>query len=282
MITIRRMTRADLDFAMTVKRAADWNQTEDDWLAHLAADPAGCFIAELAGEPAGTAVLSNYGNEFGWIGMVLVRPSFRRRGVGGALLRATRDHARDAGIPRVRLDATPAGRQVYLTQGFVDEYPLTRYRGVAGAAEPARVDRVDSDDVEMVDQLAVWDTARFGADRGTVLRELVVRPGSTTFYVHNGKLAGFLVARRGSGATQLGPWLSDDPDTAGLLLRAALTQLRGSEVIVDVPQSNTEATRLVERCGLGAERGFTRMSLPAGQVLEDNQRIYATGGADRG
>jgi ribosomal protein S18 acetylase RimI-like enzyme len=274
-VAVRRMTPADLDFAMTVKQAAGWNQTEADWRAHLDLDPAGCFVAELAGEPVGTAVLTSYGTDFGWIGMVLVHPAFRRRGAAAALLDATRAYARERGLARVRLDATPDGRRVYLTQGFVDEYALTRYRGRAtvppGAAAP----------LGSVAELVEWDAARFGTDRGGVLRELVGRPGSRTFTVHKGGLAGYVVTRRGAAATQLGPWLADDRDTAAVLLHTALAGVDG-EVIVDVPLVNRVANDLVTAAGLVVERGYTRMGLPAGLVAEDNAVVHATAGADRG
>lgn len=284
-VGIRPMTRADLDFAMEVKRAAGWNQTEADWRAHLALDPAGCLVAELDGEPAGTAVVTNYQDRFGWIGMVLVHPRFRRRGAGAALLRAACDHTSGRGIPQVRLDATPAGRQLYLTLGFTDEYPLTRYRAGAGVRHTAsQVDAVDaSGDVDLVARIVDWDATHFGTNRGPVLRELLTRQGSRAFCVHNGgSLSGFLITRLGSAATQLGPWVADNDDTAEALLRAALQDERAQEVLMDVPLPNTRATSLVEHYGFTAERGFTRMSRPGGHTPENNQRIYATAGADRG
>lgn len=287
------MTPADLDFAMGVKRAAGWNQTEADWLAHLALDRDGCLVAELDGRPAGTAVLADYDGRFGWIGMVLVHPEHRRRGAGTALVRAARDRARDRGLGHVRLDATPAGREVYLTLGFADQYELTRYRRPAGdviVTPPAlgdlgryRARRVDAGEVGSVTAVLDWDAQRFGTHRGRVLRELVSRPGSHMFRVHlDGALAGFVITRLGEQAVQLGPWLAVDDRAAEILLRAALRAAGSAGVIMDVPVPNAGARALAEHYGFAVERPFTRMSWPAAPAREDIRRIYASAGADRG
>jgi GNAT superfamily N-acetyltransferase len=290
---IRAMTPADLDFAMEVKRAAGWNQTEADWLAHLALDPDGCLVAELEGRPAGTAVLADYDGRFGWIAMVLVHPEHRRRGAGTALVRAARDRARDRGLGQVRLDASPAGREVYLRLGFAEQYELTRYRRPADeviVAPRARADlgryratRVDASEDGPVAAVLDWDAERFGTHRGRVLRELLTRPGSRMFHVHrDGALAGFVITRLGEQAVQLGPWLAVDDGAAEVLLRAALAATGRASVIMDVPVPNAGAGALAEHYGFAVERPFTRMSWPAAPAGEDNQRIYASAGADRG
>jgi len=67
----------------------------------------------------------------------------------------------------VRLDATPAGKQVYDKFGFEDEYPLTRMRAErvsVGAVDGVR--RMTERDFEGVLRL---DREVFGADRRVVL-----------------------------------------------------------------------------------------------------------------
>jgi hypothetical protein len=73
----------------------------------------------------------------------------------------------------------------------------------------------------------------------------------------------------------------DDLDTDAVLLHAALAGVDGA-VIVDVPLVNCVANDLVTAAGLAVERGYTRMGLPAGLVVEDNAVVHATAGADRG
>ncbi|WP_028923477.1 GNAT family N-acetyltransferase [Pseudonocardia acaciae] len=279
------MTPADLGFAMELTRAAGWNQTEADWRAHLALDPAGCFVTELDGRPAGTAVLADYGGRFGWLAMVLVHPEHRRRGVGTALARAAREHARERGLAQVRLDASEAGRPVYLALGFADQYGLSRYRRPPSppAAENGDLGAREVGADEAVRAVLGWDAERFGADRGRVLRELLERPGSRTFrFPGTGAMSGYAVTRLGAPAVQLGPWLADTAEAAEALLHAALASVPDEEVIMDVPEPNADATALALRYGFAPERRFARMSWPAAPAAEDNRRIYASSGADRG
>jgi len=69
--------------------------------------------------------------------MVLVDPEQRRLGIGSRLLRHAIAWLQARGVAAVKLDATPLGRKVYVQLGFVDEYGLARYGGVAPAAEAA-------------------------------------------------------------------------------------------------------------------------------------------------
>ena len=128
-LRVRRFAEADLPFADSVRALAGWNQTRADWVRFRATEPDGCFLGEWDGTSAGTATTTVYGTMLAWIGMVLVHPDFRRRGIGTALLRRCLDYLRERNIPCLKLDATPAGRPVYLELGFQDEWTLTRWAG---------------------------------------------------------------------------------------------------------------------------------------------------------
>src|SRR5215510_8173248 len=115
---VRCLTQADLPFADSVRATAGWNQTRRDWERFLALEPNGCFLAEWNGAPAGTATTTVYGTELAWIGMVLVHPDYRRRGIGRALLEHCIEHLREREVRCIKLDATPAGKKVYDGLGF--------------------------------------------------------------------------------------------------------------------------------------------------------------------
>jgi ribosomal protein S18 acetylase RimI-like enzyme len=128
-IRVRRLTRTDLPFADTVRALAGWNQTVDDWRRLLRHAPTGCFLAEWNGAPAGTATTTVYGRDLAWIGMVLVHPDYRRRGIGWALLQRCVEHLQERGVRCIKLDATPLGKTMYDRLGFRDEWTLSRWVG---------------------------------------------------------------------------------------------------------------------------------------------------------
>ncbi|MCX6903902.1 MAG: GNAT family N-acetyltransferase [Verrucomicrobia bacterium] len=135
---MRLLTSADLAFADSVRALAGWNQTPADWQRFLAHEPEGCFLAEWDGVPAGTATTTTYGLDLAWIGMVLVHPDYRRRGLGKALLERCLGSLRERGIRCVKLDATPLGKTVYDNLGFKDEWGLTRWANPSYGPDPAR------------------------------------------------------------------------------------------------------------------------------------------------
>src|SRR5438046_10513397 len=113
-LRLRLLTLADLPFADSVRALACWNQTLDDWQRFLATEPGGCFLAEWNGAPAGTATTTVYGPDLAWIGMMLVHPEYRRRGIGRALLQRCIEHLRNKARPMPR-------------RRYKDEWTLTRW-----------------------------------------------------------------------------------------------------------------------------------------------------------
>jgi ribosomal protein S18 acetylase RimI-like enzyme len=284
---LRVLTPADVTFAAELNALIGWNQTERDWRGYLEFAPDGCFVADVAGQRAGTATTIAYGDRFGWVGMVLVRPEFRRLGLGTTLLRHTIDFLRSRGTGCVKLDATPMGRPVYLPLGFVDEYEVSRYQvtaagagvGAAGAAEETLQPLAEADFSAVVR----LDAAAFGAERPAVLRAMSGRDPEMCFAVSEaGRIRGYAIARQGREAVQLGPWIAEDPETAERLLGAVLARVAGRRVFVDVPHPNAAGRALVERHGFTVQRGFMRMFLGENRHPGAPEKVYGTSGAEKG
>src|SRR5580692_3064139 len=102
---LRVMTKADICAAQRLKEIAGWNQTKTDWERFLEASEAGCFVADLDGQVCGTATTIAFENRFAWVGMVLVDPAYRSRGIGTRLLDKTIEYLDALHIPCLKLDA---------------------------------------------------------------------------------------------------------------------------------------------------------------------------------
>src|SRR4051812_32712413 len=100
-LTLRYLTSADLAFADALRAGAGWNQTVGDWQRFLDLSPDGCLLAECEGRPVATATTIRYGTELGWIGMMLVHPDFRRRGIARVLLKHCIEILRQAGVKSI-------------------------------------------------------------------------------------------------------------------------------------------------------------------------------------
>lgn len=280
---VRQMTAADIPFANEVRALARWNQTPRDWEGYLAFEPAGCFIAEHNGRPAGTATAINYGGRVAWIGMVLVHPDFRRLGIGTELLRAALRYLQGLGVTAIKLDATPMGRPVYVPLGFQDEYEVTRFEGNAPTiAAPASADVVPFAAVPF-DALVALDAHAFSTPRPAVLADLARRHPDLCFAIRNANgPAGFLIAREGNSALQLGPCIAQDEATADGLLHAFFHRVPGRRVFLDVPNVNRAGLALMQRHGFTVQRSFMRMFLGTNPHPGEPSLIFGTSGAEKG
>src|SRR5688572_9072579 len=125
MIIYRNMRPEDIPAGLSLCRSAGWNQLARDWELFLKISPEGCRVGvDESGKVRGTVTTVRYQHRFTWIGMVLVDSEMQRRGIGTQLLNEALQLARVT--ETVKLDATPAGREVYLKLNFVDEYPISR------------------------------------------------------------------------------------------------------------------------------------------------------------
>lgn len=275
---IRPMTVADLPRGLALSRQAGWNQTESDWRRFLDLEPDGCFVAELDGTPVGTTTTCTFG-PVAWVAMVLVDVDARRQGVGSALLRHALDFLDGQGAKTVRLDATAAGQRVYEKLGFVPEYPLARYEGVAShtrtQCEAAPVT------ASLMSELTAFDQQMTGTPRAKLLTRLFREsPETVRVLCRADEIKGYVAMRPGANAVQIGPCVAT-AEAGASLLGEALDRCAGRPVFVDVPYESTGAVTLVESVGLTVQRRFTRMY--RGDSVSDNvSSLWASSGPEKG
>ncbi|MDH7568185.1 MAG: GNAT family N-acetyltransferase [Armatimonadota bacterium] len=280
MATIRTMRASDIGFGLELCRKAGWNQVDADWYRLLRLAPEGVFVAEEAGEPCGTASTTPYGQRTAWIGMVLVHPAFRRRGIGSALMQHCIRYLKGIGVQTIKLDATDQGRPVYLKLGFRDERPIHRYAGdrPAGAQPHPSARPLAPEDWP---SLALRDEAAFGADRLDLLR-LLAADGPAAAAGHVGEPRAYGFARRGYQASHLGPVVADDPETALSVIQTLLAHLPEGPVFWDLFPENKEARRIAESLGFTATRQLTRMYLGDDPHPGVPTRVFAATGFELG
>lgn len=293
-LQIRQMTPADILFGMEMKTAAGWNQVESDWRAFLSYNSDGCFIAEWDGQPVGTTTTTIHDGKVAWIGMVLVHPGFRRLGIGKALLQHAIAWLQQRGVPCIKLDATPAGKAVYVPLGFRDEYELERVETVANGECGLRsaecgIEKGSSD----VKAILALDSEAFGVPRQPILQRLLGEhpdlcwiasaPFSSFRNPHSAIRipSGFLLARPGANAWHLGPWVARSAETAETLLRTCLARLAGQRIFADVPV-NHPARQLVARHGFVTQRPLTRMWLGCNDWPGNSALTYAVADPAKG
>jgi GNAT superfamily N-acetyltransferase len=262
----RDMTEADLPGGLALSRASGWNQTLEDWRLVLSLGQGLFRVATRGGDVVASGGAVRYGDVLAWICMILVRPDERGHGLGTRVFSQVLDRLRalvDAGALRaVGLDATPAGRALYLQHGFVDGPALARLVREADAPRasgPIWSHALAAHDLDFVLER---DRSLFGADRAPVLRALFSRAPDLARVVRDRGRTAYCFGRHGDHADQVGPVVADDPALALELARSAAAQPRGRPLIVD---ARADARWLDALHGLGFHvlRPLTRMYLGA-------------------
>jgi GNAT superfamily N-acetyltransferase len=278
MIHIRLMTASDLPLGLRLSCQAGWNQVEADWQRFLDVQPDGCFVAEWDGTAVGTTVTTIFG-PVAWVAMVLVEESNRGRGIGKALLNYALGFLDRRHVATVRLDATPQGRPLYERLGFVAQFQLARHEGAlpptgdGNGLKPASTDEWPA--------LVALDQSVTHTDRSRILLHLFAeQPENVRAVRSDGRLAGFLTARPGRRAIQIGPCIAAR-DAGAVLFADACDRYAGRHVFLDIPVSNTAATRLAESQGLTVQRHLTRMCLGT-PLVERVEWLWAGSGPEKG
>jgi hypothetical protein len=211
--------------------------------------------------------------------MVLVEESLRGQGIGKALVSHALEFLDRSDIRTVRLDATPLGLPLYEKLGFVPEYRLDRYRGqLPGAQVPSSARSLAADSI---DGILALDRAVTGTDRGKMLRRLVAERPETLRVVQRGdRIDGFLMARPGSVAVQIGPCIAD-AESGVALLEEAWRTCAGRAVFVDIPTDHAEAQALAQAAGLSVQRHLMRMRRGE-KLVEQRASLWASAGPEKG
>ncbi len=271
------MNAGDLPGGLELCRIAGWNQVKGDWLTFLQANPNGCFVAADGVRVYGTVTSIRYDDRFAWVGMVLVHPENRRQGIGSTLLNKAIESLRD--LSCIKLDATPAGREVYLQEGFRDEYTLSRM--ICERPVPIEKERsIHSMSKSDFDNVLEIDKKVFGADRSGVLRHFYHSRPDLAFI--SSDLQGYCFGRQGYLYNHIGPIVANNPDTAKFLFASAIQHCKEKPVITDVSHFSAEWNTWLNTLGFVEQRRFIRMYKGENSFPGIPEKQFSIGGPEFG
>jgi GNAT superfamily N-acetyltransferase len=274
--TLRPMTLADIPAGLEFCRESGWNQTANDWKLLIELAPHGALAAEVDGVVVGTVINVPYRPAFDWIAMMLVRESLRGQGIGRLLMSA----ALDISSGTLGLDATDAGRKLYLTLGFEDDLTLSRWRCAAPPATgmPPSITAVAEADWP---EIAAMDAKAFGADRLRVLRWCQQTASEYAWALRlDGGLTGYAFGRHGHNSEHIGPLVATSAESADQLLASCLAQAPQRPITIDVPDAQEAFARRLESFGFTKQRRFTRMTRGIWAGTSRTSELFATAGPE--
>lgn len=266
---LRRLRAEDIPAAFQLSAQAGWNQTEDDWRTLLELSSESCLAIEVDGHLASTITLLCYGDRLAWIGMVLTRTEYRRRGFAGKLLTSALDLADKIGIQTIKLDATDQGKPLYERLGFHAEQEIQRW--TRPGENVAQLPSVQTSAEE------AWrdsDSLVFGAERLQLLNRLARRNPPLSIS------QSYLFSRPGRVTAYLGPCVSQTPETARLMIEKCVRRTNCGWSW-DLFPRNQAAVALAHSLGFSPQRHLVRMA--RGKELREKENvIYAIAGFELG
>jgi ribosomal protein S18 acetylase RimI-like enzyme len=246
--TCRTMQRDEVALAVEWAAQEGWNPGLHDAQTFFRADPQGFFGGWLDGEPVASLSVVKYGGSFAFLGLYIVRPEFRGRGLGWALWQ----HGMASATGRqVGLDGVVAQQDNYRKSGFTLAWKNVRYQGTGGApGEPdPRLVRLDALPFAVVH---AYDQPFFPAERGAFLQAWIAqRDAAALGWVDHGTLHGYGVIRRCREGWKIGPLFADTEAIAQALFASLRSHAGpGEPVFLDIPEPNASAVALVTRHGM--------------------------------
>ncbi|MEM5382965.1 GNAT family N-acetyltransferase [Paraburkholderia phymatum] len=267
---VRTMTAGEADRAIEWAANEGWNPGIHDAHCFRAADPDRFFVGVWRGEPVGSISAVAYDAHFGFIGLYIVKPAFRGKGLG---LRIWQHGIAYLGERNIGLDGVVAQQPNYRKSGFALAYRNIRFQGIAKAGIAGSVAFADARELPF-DQLNAYDRQFFPASRNSFLRAWIDQPDAVALaHVVDGQMRGYGVLRRCREGRKIGPLFADDAPIAETLFTALVAHCPGETVTLDVPEPNPAAIALAVRHGMTSVFETARMytkkapDIPLAQVF---------------
>ena len=285
-VHFREMTEADVASGLRLSQASGWNQTADDWHLLLALGQGLFRVGVADGRVVASGGAVRYGDALAWICMILVDPGCRGLGLGtrvfDEVLARLRRLVEDGQLASVGLDATPAGRGIYLLSGFVDGPALVRLSvdrprrtrrttGRCARCRPPTSGRCSS---------STTPPAARGGRRCCTTRSPPRRALARVFEA-GGRVRGFCLGRHGERCDHVGPVVAEDAEAARELLAACVAQPRTRPLIVDA-RARRRLGRSTRGARLSRAAAFTRMYLDDRRPAARTELEWAVRGPEFG
>lgn len=255
--TVRRMTRPEVDFAVELAAREGWNPGLHDAECFYRADPEGFLVGLIGDRPVGCISAVSYPGGFGFIGLYIVLPEYRRCGCGIRLWQAAM--TRLAGHT-VGLDGVVAQQPNYRKSGFALAYRNIRYEGRAPAATGDDPGLTEVGAVPF-ERLCAYDRRCFPAERREFLACWLRTPGAFGLvHAQHGAVQGYGLIRPCRTGWKVGPLFADSEAVARRLYRGLCARAgEGAVVYLDVPEVNPPAVALAEEHGMSRVFETARM-----------------------
>lgn len=272
------MQRDELRQLVQWAEAEGWNPGLHDANLFWELDPEGYLAMLDDGQLVGGGAIIRHSEDFGFMGLFIVKPSHRGKKLGEQLWFARRDHLLTRLRPggTIALDGVDPMVPFYAAGGFRASTRHRRFELPSGVLlGPPNRDVVALDEIPMA-TIVQYDAACFPCERERYLELWINQADAITLAIPNGsQLAGYGVMRPCVTGWKIGPLFADSEAIAKSLVQEFRKQEAAGPIYLDAPNNNPAAIGLCGALGMDEVFGCERMYFgPAPKI--DHLRIFGT------
>ncbi len=243
--TIRRMNREDVELALGWAGNEGWNPGIYDAQCFYNTDPNGFFMGFLDNQPISSISAVKYDNNFGFLGLYIVKKEYRNLGFGLAIWNKAIGYLQDQNIG---LDGVIAQQNNYKKSGFRLYYRNIRYQGKSKRYSFNSENIIECAKIPFEDLLQ-YDNHLFPSSRPQFLKCWLNMPDSfSVCFLMQGKIAGYGVIRICRTGYKIGPLFADNFEIAENIFLALNNYIEPEvPIFLDIPEVNSDALKLASK-----------------------------------
>ena len=225
-----------------------WNPGPHDADVYYSTDPEGYYGFYIDDTLIAGGAIVSYNNEFGFMGLFIVKPEFRGQEIGRKLWYQRRDTllSRLKEGASIGMDGVVAMQPFYEKGGFKIAFRDERYEKIG--TESSVHENIFPLNNEDFAAILKYDKQCFGFSRPQFLKPWLRLPGNITFkYVEDNKLKGFAIVRKAIKGYKVCPLFADNEVIAEELYKACLNSVTGEPLYLDIPVTNSKAVELIKK-----------------------------------
>lgn len=254
---IRNLQLSEMHFPIQLASIENWNPGLYDSDYFFQTDPNGFFIAFFEEQPAGCISAVNYGEEFGFIGLHIIKPEFRCKGIGKVLLTTA---IQKLGDRNIGLNCLPDQREYYEKAGFTFAHKILTYMGISSRNFPVS-QNISNPYMFSFERLNEFNKKFSPGDRRSFIQFWLNQPKSLLLsIVDENKYCGYGLFRPCQTGYNISPLYCNNYETAQQLLSALIAHMSSDQPFyMNIPKCNTDALKLVEQMEMKIVKETFRM-----------------------
>lgn len=273
-LAIETLTETDIHDVIRLSNLLGWDYAEPEIRLIL---QAGNLIGHRSGEGTivSTAAIFPYHGKLASLGVVMVDPRYRRRGLATRLVQACMGTVPECSVMLV---ASDEGKPLYEKLGFqiVDTlYKLTAeeyQRPTRLQMQYTQFRPIEDNDLS---ELLKLDQQAFGAGRSKFLN-LRLRQAKYTSILRNhvGRCTGYALGVETTEFLVIGPVVAPDSQLAALLIDDIARRHQGKKIRINIPSIHQDLIKFLIGCGFELAR-IAPVMMAGGSKLPPRNYLFA-------